>query len=116
MGDAHGGASSAQVTISCLDSIAVAVDLEAEEGAGAGLWSTLGFVEMAHVVGPTAGGNQGPRGGSRPPKLMIGLIGRVVATVEAVGWLPLRLRYHRIYSIRDTDASISGLCTEFTSV
>ena len=56
MGDAHGGASSAQVTISCLDSIAVAVDLEAEEGAGAGLWSTLGFVEMAHVVGPAAGG------------------------------------------------------------
>ncbi len=36
---------------------------------------------------PQPVGNQGPRGGS---KLMIGLIGRVVATVEAVGWLPLR--------------------------
>jgi hypothetical protein len=37
--------------------------------------------------GPQPVGNQGPRGGS---KLMIGLIGRVAATVEAVGWLPLR--------------------------
>jgi hypothetical protein len=36
---------------------------------------------------PQLVGNQGPHGGS---KLMIGLIGRVVATVEAVWWLPLR--------------------------
>ena len=35
---------------------------------------------------PQPVGNQGPRGGS---KLMIGLIGRVVATVD-VGWFPLR--------------------------
>ncbi len=58
---------------------------------------------------PQPVGNQGPRGGS---KLMIGLIGRVVATVSR-GVASLTLRYHRIC---DTDASISELCTEFTSV
>jgi hypothetical protein len=50
-------------------------------------------------------------------KLMIRLIGRVVATVKAAGvtCASLTLRYHRMYSICASDASKSGLCTEFTS-
>jgi hypothetical protein len=49
--------------------------------------------------------------------LMIRLIGRVVATVKAAGvtCASLTLRYHRMYSIFASDASKSGLCTEFTS-
>jgi hypothetical protein len=104
------------MTISCLDSIAVAVGLEAEgAGAGAGLCLTLAGVRRngpSMLSAPQPVGNQRPRGYS---KLMIGLIGGVVATVKA-GVASLTLRYHRIYSIWDTDASISELCTEFTSV
>ena len=88
MGGAHGGVSSAQMMNSCLDSIAVAVSLEVEEGAGAGLWLTLAEVRRnvpSMLSAPQPVGNQRPRGCS---KLMIGLIGRVVATVKAGGGFP----------------------------
>jgi hypothetical protein len=85
-----------------------------EGGSGSGLMANgvrRNGPSMSSAPQPV--GNQKPRGGS---KLMIGLIGRVVATVEAVGVVSLTLRYLRIYSIWGTDASISELCTEFTSV
>jgi hypothetical protein len=82
------------MTMLFVDSMAVAVGLDAEEKAGTGLWLTLGFVRMV------------PR--SRWPlrwmaklrvagsKLMTGLIGRVEATVEAVGLPALHLLYGTI--------------------
>ena len=84
-------------------------------GSGSGLMANAGVRRNGPSMSsaPQPVGNQKPRGGS---KLMIGLIGRVVATVEAVGVVSLTLRYLRIYSIWGTDASISELCTEFTSV
>jgi hypothetical protein len=84
------------MTMLCVDSMAVAVGLDAEEKAGTGLWLTLGFVRMSHRC--------------RWPlwwmaklrvvvsKLMIGLIGRVVATVEAVGVPALPLCYATVSS------------------
>ena len=55
-------------------------------GSGSGLMANArNGPSMSSAPRPV--GNQGPRGGS---KLIIGLIGRVAATVEAVGWLPLR--------------------------
>ena len=58
-------------------------------GSGSGLMANAGVRRNgpSMSLAPQPVGNQGPRGGS---KLIIGLIGRVVATVEAVGWLPLR--------------------------
>ena len=83
----------------------MAVGFEAEEGAEAGLWPTLGLVEMAHRYrrAPQPMGYQGPHGGS---KLMIGLIGRGGGDGGGRGVASLTLRYRRIYSIIwDTDAS-----------
>ena len=65
--------------------MAVAVGLDAEK-AGTGLWLTLGFLGMAHRCRrPLRWMAKLRVAGS---KLMIGLIGRVVATVE-VPALPL---------------------------
>ena len=75
--------------------MAVAVGLKAEE-AGAGLWLTLGFVNFrtAHrCYRPLRWMAKGRVVGS---KLMIRLIGRVVATVKVVGVPALPLRYGAI--------------------
>jgi hypothetical protein len=75
--------------------MAVAVGLKAEE-AGAGLWLTLGFVNFrtAHrCYRPLHWMAKGRVVGS---KLMVRLIGRVVATVKAVGVPALPLRYGAI--------------------
>jgi hypothetical protein len=57
-------------------------------GIGSGLMANAGVRRNGPSMpsAPQPVGNQGPRGGS---KLMIGLIGRMVATVD-VGWFPLR--------------------------
>jgi len=109
------------MTMSCLDLMAVAVGLDAEEKAGTGLWLTLGSVGMAHRCRrPLRWMAKLRVAGS---KLMIGLIGRVVATVEAVGVPALPLCYGIIEytvcmpaTLQDRDLVLSSLVDYIASV